>query len=150
MIETAQSHHLKQLVQLNYEYWSISPMRDYVEFDYEVCMDFVRRAMILPTYNLVVYTDDRYQVQGGALAYLSPYAFNTKLRCNLEYIFVRPEYRRTDCARDLVTAQEQWAKSHNVIEMATGDIGFNPEHISKWYESQGYSYTGACLTKRLS
>ena len=148
MIERAQSHHLKELVNICYEYYLESPQQEIVPFEADVCMDYLRRAMILPQYHFLIYTYDGVP-QGGALGYLSPYAFSKTLRCNLEYIFVRTSHRNTDCAKQLVRGLEDWAKENSVMEIATGDIGFNVEHISKWYQSQGYEYKGACLTKRL-
>lgn len=152
MIELARSEHLKPLVQLCYEYYQISPQREIIEFDSDVCMDFLRRAMIVPTQHLLVYTYGG-EAQGGCLAYLSPYAFNTKNRCHLEYLFVRESHRQehADCTggRDLVQAVEQWAQAHNVAEISSGDIGFDVDHIQRFFESQGYTYTGACVTKRI-
>lgn len=148
MIQEAQSYHLKDVLRLSYEYYQTSPMVDRIEFNQDYAMDYLRRQMIQSSSYFPVYSIDD-KAQGFAIAYLSAYPFSKDTRVNLEYIYVNKEHRSADVGQQLVQAVEAWAQSQNSRELLTGDIGIDPEVLKRWYQGQGYTYDGVCMTKRL-
>ena len=148
MIERAQSYHLKDLVRLAHEYYQLSPYKD-IPFDSDAALDFGRRQMVMATSFFPVYTVGN-SVEGFAIAYMIQLNFSRSLRVNLEYIYVREQYRSQGAAEQLVQAVESWARQVGAIDLVTGDIGINPELMRRWYSGQGYQYEGVCMTKRLN
>lgn len=151
MIERARADHLKSVCELTYQYYLISPYRDHIAWDTDTALDQLRRHMIDPTSLFLVFSYAG-QPRGYAIATLCTYLFNTKPFVNIDYIFVHPDYRSSDhsAAEQLVEHIEAWAIQCEAAEIVCGDIGINPEVISRWYRSQGYSYQGVCMTKRLN
>lgn len=147
MIETAQSHHLKDLVRLSHEYYQLSPYTD-IPFDSDAALDFGRRQMVMATSFFPVYTVAS-RPEGFAIAYLIQLNFSRSVGVNLEYIYVREQYRSAGAADQLMQSVESWAHSVGAVELRTGDIGINPDVMQRWLGHQGYQYEGVCMTKRL-
>lgn len=148
MILTAQSYHLKSLVQLGEEYYQASPYASSHRFEYDTLLDNLRRAMILATHNIVVAEWDN-EVVGGCMAYVAPYSWNTETFVNVELIYVKPQHRGAGHAEAMLAHQESWANSIGAREIVGGDIGFAPGKMQDWLESQGYHDAGVVIRKVL-
>ena len=149
MVITAQSKHIKEIVKLAEKYFSESPYVKSLKFDNIQCIEFVRSALIKIQYELVVATNDKNQVIGAALAYLTDYGWSTDYKVSMEFIYVLPEYRSATTAEELISHIEEWAYKMKAKEVQLGDIGFRPDAIGKFYETLGYTDRGVCLRKVL-
>jgi len=149
MIERAQSHHLKEIVKLTEEYYKVSPYYQRLPFEPDRCLDYLRREMILGTSFFAVYTYAG-RVEGYAVAYLFDYMFCRQQCVNIEYLYIRPEYRPNHAAEEMIKYIEDWAITVGAKEIVAGDIGIDPERLARWYRTKGYTYQGVTVTKRLS
>lgn len=146
MIVQAQSYHLKPLVALGEEYYQCSPYARSHRFEYDTLLENLRRAMIVASHNIVVAEWDG-EVVGGCMAYVAPYSWNSETFVNVELIYVKPEHRGRGLAEGMLDHQESWARSVGAREIVGGDIGFNPDAMADWLESQGWHDTGVVIRK---
>lgn len=68
----------------------------------------------------------------------------------LEGIFVKEEYRKQGCARELLAACEQWAKEQGCAEFAS-DCELNNQDSFRFHMSMGFEEANRviCFTKKL-
>ena len=109
MIITATSEHLKDLVRLAQRYYEESPYQGTHEFDVNHTMNYVRRAMISPVFELAVAQWDGRTV-GGAVAYISDYTWCNQIRTNMEFIYVDEPYRQHHLVEGLLEHQLAWSR----------------------------------------
>jgi GNAT superfamily N-acetyltransferase len=148
MIVTANSQHLKDLVRLGQRYYEESPYRVTHQFDANHLMNFLRRAMISPVFEVAVAEWDGKTV-GGAVAYISDYAWCNETRTNMELIYVDPEYRQYGLVEGLLDHQLAWSRRMQVKEMCAGDIGFRPKVVEEFYSRHGFENPGVLMRKVL-
>ena len=148
MIITATSEHLKDLVRLAQRYYEESPYQATHEFDVNHTMNYVRRAMISPVFELAVAQWDGRTV-GGAVAYISDYAWCNQIRTNMVFIYVDEPYRQHHLVEGLLEHQLAWSRKMQAREMFAGDIGFRPRIIEAFYKQHGFADPGVMLRKVL-
>lgn len=148
MIYTATSQNLKDLVRLGRCYHQESPYSATHEFDDNHLMNWLRRALISPVFEVAVAEWDRKTV-GGSVAYISDYAWCNEHRTNMEFIYVLPEYRQYGLVEGLLEHQLAWSRKMQVKEMFAGDIGFRPRVVEEFYSRNGFSDPGVLLRKVL-
>jgi GNAT superfamily N-acetyltransferase len=148
LITTAQSYHLKDLVRIGKRYFEASPYVSTHQFEENTLMDTLRRAMISPLYEVAVAEWDGKTV-GGAVAYLSDYAWCSHTRVNMELIYVDEEYRAHGLVEGLIEHQLSWSRRNGAKEMIAGDIGFRPRVVENFYSQQGFQDPGVMLRKVL-
>ena len=148
MILQAQSYHLKGLASLGEEYYLDSPYATSHVFDYNTLLESLRRAMIVPTHNLVAAEWDG-EVVGGCLAYVAEYAWSTDTFVNVELLYVKPEHRGLGMAEQMLAHQESWAQNMGARELIGGDVGLSPDKTQDWLMRQGFTDRGVILRKVL-
>lgn len=148
LIVKAQSYHLKELVKIGQRYYEESPYSRTHSFDSNTLLNWLRRAMVLATYEVAVVEYDG-QVIGGAVAYLADYAWCNEVRVNMEFIYVDPEHRADGHSEALIDHMVSWARACQAREITAGDIGLRPRLTEGWLENQGFSDTGVMLRKVL-
>jgi GNAT superfamily N-acetyltransferase len=149
MVITAQSKHIKKIVQLCEQYFNESPYRKTHKFDTIQCTEFIRSCIIKLQYEIVVDVTEKDELSGFSIGYLTDYGWCNDYRVSLEFIYVLPQYRGTTAAKDMLEHMEYWGSKMKAKEIMLGDIGFRPDAIATFYESLGYSDRGVCLRKVL-
>jgi GNAT superfamily N-acetyltransferase len=148
-VMTGEVRHIRDAVELAELYFKESPYSRTHKFEKESTMEFARSAVIKQHIELAVAENDKKEVIGFALGYLTDYGWCSDIRVSMEFFYVKPEYRASDVAENLVLHIEDWGRKMGAVEIAVGDIGFNPKGIDAFYSKIGYTDPGVCLRKRL-
>jgi GNAT superfamily N-acetyltransferase len=141
--------HIRPIVEIGELYFKESPYSRTHKFDKNQTTEFIRGAIIKTQYELAVAENDNGEVVGGAVAYLTDYGWCNSIRASMEFYYLKPNYRATNLAQDLLQHIEDWARTMGAVELAVGDIGFNPKGVEAFYTRLGYTDPGVCLRKIL-
>ena len=136
------------MVRLCEAYYKESPYVNTHEFDENVSLDYLRRAMIYPHAEVAV-AEWNSEVVGFSVCYISEYAWTTGVKAHMEFLYVDPEHRDQNLAEDLIDHQLRWAKRMNAQELIGGDIGLRPKLMQRFLESQGFTDPGVMIRKIL-
>lgn len=146
---SGESRHIREVVEIGELYFKESPYSRTHKFEKNQTTEFIRGCIIKTQYELAVAENDKGEVVGGAVAYLTDYGWCSDIRASMEFYYLKPEYRATNLAQEMLQHIEDWARSMGAIEIAVGDIGFNPKGVEAFYTKLGYVDPGICLRKKL-
>jgi GNAT superfamily N-acetyltransferase len=149
MIIDGQSYHLKDVVRLGRAYHSESPYAGQIDYDDKKTLDFLRQAMIYPVMKMVVAEYDN-KVVGAAVCYLQEFMWCSKIRANMEFFYVEPEYRSLGLAEGMLDNCIEWANKAGAVEFMAGDLGLRPKLTQRFLESQGFQDPGMVIRKVLN
>lgn len=148
-IMSGESRHIRDAVNLAELYFKESPYSRTHRFDKTQTTEFARSAIIKLQYELAIAETENEEVVGFALGYLTEYGWCSDIRVCMEFFYIKPDYRATEIAEQLIEHIENWGRKMGAVEIAVGDIGFNPKGIEAFYTNMGYTDPGVCLRKRL-
>ena len=143
-IVNADPQHLKQLVKIGHEYFNESRFAnlDDNNIDDEVWHETAKACIVAPNVMLQVLVDEDNKVHGFVQASLIPQAWNKKINCAINLIYVNECCKGKGYAEQFLTNVKEWATANHCYEVIAGDYAFNPEATAKWYHKQGYKTVG--------
>ena len=108
------------------------------------------RALVTSPKCLVLLAILDNRIVGYTCGVLHENVFNDRLRVTDIGVFVLPEYRRLDIAKNLIERMEQWAQDHNAQELWLGQTtGDNVDAVAEYYRRLGFNIRGFNAVKEL-
>jgi GNAT superfamily N-acetyltransferase len=144
MILSGQSYHLKDLVRLGQAYHAESPYATTHDYEQDLVLDFLRRAMIYPHIEVAVLEIDG-RARGAAISGIIPMYWSTRTRAHMEFLYIDPEYRGQGHAEQLIEHMIAWARKMEAAELTAGDLGLRPRLTERFLEEQGFSDPGVMM-----
>lgn len=87
---------------------------------------------------------------GFIAGFLSECPWNHKIiTANIEFLYLMESHRSMDNFRDLLKCFEEWALSCGAREITSGDIGIDPDRITKLFSHFGFK-SGVWMGKELN
>ena len=140
----AEPKHLRELVKIGHEYFNESRFKELGdnEIDDTVWFESAKACVVAPNVFLQVLVDEQQKVHGFVQASLIPQAWNKKINCAINLIYVKEWCKCKGYAEQFLTNVKEWATANHCYEVIAGDYAFNPEATAKWYHKQGYKTVG--------
>ena len=140
----AEPKHLRELVKIGHEYFNESRFKELGdnEIDDTVWFETAKACVVAPNVFLQVLVDEQQKVHGFIQASLIPQAWNKKINCAINLIYVKECCKVNGVAEQFLTNVKEWATANHCYEVIAGDYAFNPEATAKWYHKQGYKTVG--------
>lgn len=108
------------------------------------------RALVTNPKTLVLLALIDDQIVGYTCAVLHENIFNEVLRATDIGVFVLPEYRRLDVAKNLIERLEDWARTNKVQQLWLGQTtGDNVEAVAEYYRRLGFKVRGFNAVKEI-
>ena len=140
----AETKHLRELVKIGHEYFNESRFKKLGdnEIDDTVWFETAKACVVAPNVFLQVLVDEQQKVHGFIQASLIPQAWNKKINCAINLIYVKECCKGKGYAEQFLTNVKEWATANHCYEVIAGDYAFTPEATAKWYHKQGYKTVG--------
>jgi len=95
---------------------------------------------------VVVYEED--SKIGGFVVAVASNSFFSRIRQSTELAFyLKPEYRKSRAARELLDAYEQWAEQIALVDVVS--VGLLNPRVAKLYERKGYSFVESSYIRKV-
>jgi len=140
------SEDFKNLIALGYQFHQESHFRD-TDYNSEKVFSILRATQLYPDRFFVAFDTD---YNGVILLQMSSQFFSNVKWAGDQAFYVKPEFRGSSLAHELLEAGATWAKKNDATELVIlHNAGIGLESAKHYYRKEGFELSGMIFNKRL-